>query len=376
MNLLKQFTLGQRRAKAFAIENHLQLNDRTSIDLIEHLLDNKNWQNPQTQAVLSFVILQTAYRYYAFSDRLLNQACKPENAHLYSLDSLNTTLLEMADTLRFYQQVEKIQPALVENNLMSIQDATNHLFAIVAAQFPNQLSDLELHWHQAIETLQPFARDETTYEPAFSPTHEEFMQAVDKTQCIFAPTGKYWGADEWNEKKSFDENMAHFAQGYFRFMTLAKKEQFKGYAFRFPAKYSDSLEALSKTVAQVLSSLSKIDPAKSDCLKQDIDAAGWKFRWAGEAMFLTAFGTCYPEKHARNPYGFEYTYFFFQPDFVLRKHPGLTDGREKQSRERILKNFTRNEMPYDNAGKENEVQRYIRPLNPTDPAVRWWDYLS
>lgn len=158
-------------------------------------------------------------------------------------------------------------------------------------------------------------------------------------------------------------------------MTVAKKEQFKGFAVRMPAKFSDTLDNLSKTVAQFLAALNKIDPAHSDCLKQDIDASGWKYSWAGETMFLTAFGTCYPEKHARNPYGFGKTYFFFQPDFVLRKHPGLTDGREEQSRARILQNFSRNEMAYDNEGKEKEVQRYIRPMEAKDPAVRWWDYL-
>jgi hypothetical protein len=92
-------------------------------------------------------------------------------------------------------------------------------------------------------------------------------------------------------------------------------------------------------------------------------------------MFLTAFGVCYPEDHPRNPYGFDYTYFFFQPDFVLRNHPGLIDGKEEISRQRILASFRKDGMDYDNAGKEAEHARYIRPMDADGPAIAWWDYL-
>lgn len=378
MNLLKQFVIGQRRAEAFANEQHLQLNDRSTIALIEHLIeqieDFSHWQDQTTQSLFSFVVLQTAYRYYVFADRLLNHCQKPEYAEAYSEEQVIPTLKQLAETLRFYQSVS-IQAPIPENALPSVQDLTNRLFAMLAVNCPHQLKELEAHWEGIHTMLQPYARDESEYEPVFSATHREFMGAVDKTQCIFAPTGKYWGADEWHDNLTFEQNVQRFAEGFFRFMTFSKKEKLKGFALRLPAHYSDTQDRLAQTVARFLSALNQIDPAHSDCLQQDIEAQGWKYDWAGESLFLTAFGTCYPLKHPRNPYGFDYTYFFLQPDFVLRNHPGLTDGKEQQSRERILQNFTRNDMAYDNEGKEKEVERYIRPMNAKDPAVRWWQYL-
>ncbi|MDX1796594.1 MAG: YqcI/YcgG family protein [Hydrogenovibrio sp.] len=378
MNLLKQFVIAQRRAHAFATEQHLQLNDEKTVELIDYLIEQVHqqgdWHDQHVKSLLSFVILQTAYRYYVLADRLLNHCQKPEMSKAYDKTQILPTLQQLAETLKFYHSV-KLQNPIPENGLESVQDLTNRLFAMLAVNFPTQLKDFEAHWAGSLSELKPFARDEREYEPVFSPTHQQFLQAVDKTQCIFAPTGKYWGADEWDEALPFEQNIERFAQGFFRFMTFGKKEKFKGYALRFPAHYSDSVEQLSKTVARFLTALNRIDPAKSDCLQQDIEADGWKFSWAGETLFLTAFGTCYPLKHARNPYGFDYTYFFFQPDFVLRNHPGLTADKEQQSRERILQNFTRNDMAYSNEGKQKEVERYIRPMSADEPAVRWWHHL-
>lgn len=378
INLLKQFVIAQRRAEAFATEQHLQLNDQKTVELIEYLIDQieqySNWQDQTNKSLLSFVILQTAYRYYVFADRLLNHCQKPEMADEFAQENIIPTLKQLAETLRFYQSVQ-VQNPIPENDLPSVQDLTNQLFAMMAVNFPSQLKDFEAHWAGSLTTLKQFARDEAEYEPVFSPTHRQFLGAVDKTQCIFAQTGKYWGADEWHDNLTFEQNVQRFAEGFFRFMTFGKKEKFKGYALRMPAHYSGTLDQLAQTVARFLSALNQIDPAHSDCLKKDIEAEGWKYAWAGESFFLTAFGTCYPLKHPRNPYGFDYTYFFFQPDFVLRNHPGLTDGREQQSRERILQNFSRNGMAYDNEGKEKEVERFIRPMHADEPAVRWWQHL-
>jgi hypothetical protein len=378
INLLKQFVIAQRRAEAFATEQHLQLNNQTTIELIDYLIEQleqySNWKDSSVKSLLSFVILQTAYRHYVFADRLLNQCQKPEHAETYAEENLLPTLKQLAETLRFYESVH-IQSPIPENPLQSVQDLTNQLFAMLAVNFPSQLKDFEAHWAGSMNTLQKFARDEAQYEPVFSPTHREFLGAVDKTQCIFAQTGKYWGADEWHDNLTFEQNVQRFAEGFFRFMAVGKKEKLKGYALRMPAYYSDTVDNLAQTVARFLTALNQIDPAHSDCLQQNIEADDWKMSWAGEPFFLTAFGTCYPLKHPRNPYGFNYTYFFFQPDFVLRHHPGLTDGKEQQSRERILQNFTRNEMAYSNKGKEKEVERFIRPMHAEEPAVRWWRHL-
>jgi len=373
LNLLKQFTLGQRRAKAFASEFGCLVNDATTIELIA-TLKKADWSQYETQDTFSFLILITAYRYYAFADRLLNQCQKPEMADTYQIQNVFSYLDDLANTLSFYQSVQ-ITNVIPENALPSVQDTTNILFGFLAVNFPQQLKELEAHWAAVLPRLQHHAMPEGFYEPTFSATHEQFMGAVDKTQCIFAPTGKYWGADEWRNDEPFEANIERFAKGFYRFMTLAKKEKFKGFALRFPAQYSSTLEKLQQTVAKFLNALNQIDPAKSNCMQKNISHEGWKYSWSGETLFLTAFGTCYPLKHPRNPYGFDYTYFFFQPDFVLRNHPGLTDGREQQSRDRILSNFRRNGMEYNNEGKGKEVERYIRPMQARDPAVRWWESL-
>jgi hypothetical protein len=155
-------------------------------------------------------------------------------------------------------------------------------------------------------------------------------------------------------------------------MAVAKKEKFKGFAVRLPPEFSATVSDLSRTTALLLAELNRIDPAHSTCLRNDVGAVGWKFDWAGEPMFLTAFGTCYPPDHPRYPYGFDHTYFFFQPDFVLRAHPSLINGKEEGSRARILASFNKHGMSYDNEGKDAESERYIRPMEANDPPVHWW----
>ncbi len=65
----------------------------------------------------------------------------------------------------------------------------------------------------------------------------------------------------------------------------------------------------------------------------------------------------------------------FQPDFVLRNNPGLINGKEEISRQRILASFHKDGMDYDNVGKEAEHARYLRPMDADGPAVAWWEYL-
>jgi len=378
MNLMKIFVLGRREANAFAGGQGCELDDAGTISVLKRIRNHlaSGDLSRADQALLSYVTLLTADRYYAHADRMLKTCREPSHTDAHGLETLPGLIDSLVETLGFYRQVE-VAERLPENSLASAEDLTNRLFAIIAVNYPQHLQQMAEDWQQpdVLDVLRAAARDPEGYEPVFSPTHKQFVTAIEQTYCIFAPSGKYWGADEWREDESLDDNIARFARGLFRFMTVAKKEKFKGFAMRLPPEMSDSVERLAETTATFLAALNRIDPAGSRCLEQPVGSEDWKYEWAGETMFLTAFGTCYPEDHPRNPHGFGYTYYFIQPDFVLRAHPALTSEKEGGTRARILANFNKHGMSFSNENKRAESERYIRPVDPMGPPVRWWEYL-
>ena len=381
MNIMKQFVLGRRLMGAWALEHRVGLNDRQAARLAT-LLAEQDWQTTRAAddrdlCLLSYLALESANRYYVQADRALKTCQAHPEEH--PLDELVPTLKALVTTFVFYDSIREIKTQIPENDLASVQQLSNQLFAIIAVHFPEHMESV--HNHAMSDAVIASLRQDgfvpnDDYEPVYSPTHQQFITAIDKTRCIFAPSGKYWGAREFDPAARIEDNVRRFGEDLFRFMTVAKKEKFKGLAFRMPASFSQSIDGLAETTALLLEQLNRIDPQHSDCLEHVSEKPGWKFSWAGETMFLTAFGVCYPEDHPRNPYGFDYTYFFFQPDFVLRAHPGLAEGKEEISRARILKAFNKDGMHYENEGKEAEHARYIRPMAPDGPVVPWWHYLS
>ncbi|HER35776.1 MAG TPA: hypothetical protein ENO19_09965, partial [Halothiobacillaceae bacterium] len=379
MNIMKQFLLGRRLVGRSALEQSATLDDAAAAALAESLAESMarhDWQTPRAAddldlSLLSFLVLETAHRYYVQAEKALKACQSDEGRRLYPVAMLPERLADLAATLRFYDEAPAMAPSLPGNGLASLQSLTNTLFAVIGAQFPEHMAEVHAQVTRVEVAAAIRARFPRTaaHVPVYSPTHVEFMGAVDKTRCIFAPSGKYWGARDYDPARGFDANVRRFGEDLFRFMTVARKEKFKGLAFRLPASYSRSVERLAETTAILLEGLNRIDPAGSRCLDRVDDKPGWKFEWAGESMFLTAFGVCYPADHPRNPYGFDHTYFFFQPDFVLRNHPGLIDGKEEISRQRILASFRKDGMDYDNAGKEAEHARYLRPMAADGPAV-------
>lgn len=378
MNLMKIFVLGRREANAFASAQGCELDDVGTIGVLEHLRDRlaEGDLSRDDQALLSYVTLLTAERYYAHADRMLKSCREPEHVGEHGLETLPGLIDQLVATLHFYAQID-LAERLPETDDVSVEDLTNRIFAVIAVHYPQHLQQMAEDWQQPgpIAMLRSVARDPEGYEPVFSPTHKQFVTAIEQTHCIFAPSGKYWGADEWRPDESQEANIARFAHGLFRFMAVAKKEKFKGFAVRLPAEMSDSVERLARTTATFLSALNRIDPAGSRCLDGAVGTEGWKYDWGGESMFLTAFGTCYPEDHPRYPHGFDYTYFFIQPDFVLRAHPALTPEKEEGTRARILASFNKHGMTFSNENKRAESERYIRPIDPMGPPVRWWEYL-
>ncbi len=381
MNIMKQFVLGRRLVGGWALDQGVTLDDAAAIRLADTLAE-RDWQTPRAAddldlSLLSFLILETAHRYYVQADKALKTCQTEEGRTLFPAAMLPERLADLAATLRFYNEAPVLAESLPTNGLASLQSLTNTLFAVIAAQFPEHMAEVhpQVMRAEVAEVVRAGFARQAAHVPVYSPTHLEFMGAVDKTRCIFAPSGKYWGARDYDPARGFEANVRQFGEDLFRFMTVAHKERFKGLAFRLPASFSDSIERLAETTATLLDGLNRIDPAGSNCLRHVDGKPGWKFEWAGEPMFLTAFGVCYPADHPRNPYGFDYTYFFFQPDFVLRNHPGLINGKEEISRQRILASFHKDGMDYDNVGKEAEHARYLRPMDADGPAVAWWEYL-
>lgn len=378
MSLLKKFIINQRVAAGIADQYHLRMDDASSVACVDYLLEKYSSASVVDSTALHYFIMLTAYRFSAKAQRLLHRCNKAPECETYTAAKMLSLLSELKATLNEYAHF-KMSSVIPVSDLRNVEDITNELMACLVnydEQVAETLGERMQAQPELIKELQAFAIPDDQYEPIFSPTHKEFQDAIDRTRCVLAPSGKYWGADDWDESLSLEENAARFAKDFWHFMAVAHKEKFKGFALRAPANMSDTLDKLSQTVAFFLKAMNDIDPAGSTCMDEDISAQGWKYSWGGETMFLTSFGTCYPEKHPRNPYGFDKTYFFFQPDFVLRAHPALTTEKEERTRRRILESFELEGMTYDNEKKEKEQQRYIRPMDSHDDPIHWWDHLK
>ncbi|WP_145930646.1 YqcI/YcgG family protein [Acidihalobacter prosperus] len=288
-------------------------------------------------------------------------------------------LIRLLRALRFmidkYANIELFEPVHFDDNQSPVEIITYQIFSLLISHCDPEYTAkagmflLKSGWLRQ--------NDPGGYDPAGCVAYDEMRRVLaPKTRCIFATKGKYWGAPKWQMNGTFEDNIFRIAMALDKFLKIGRKEGMDGFLLKAPAEFSATVNILARSTARILQGLSVIDPDEAGCLSRQIEAPEWKFRFVRESMFISTFGACYPEKHPRNTYSMDGTYFFFQPDYSLRMQPMLSERMEVETRLRILKAFEKSGGWYSNDNKCYEAARYVRPVAAEEPPVRWWDYLE
>lgn len=137
-----------------------------------------------------------------------------------------------------------------------------------------------------------------------------------------------------------------------------------------------SLAALAHTVRNVFTALSDADPAGEACMRQQIDAPAWIFKFAGYGFYPIATAPCYPADSSRYNGGTPYTYLMFLPQAAFkRRHPPGTKLIPNAAREHIRREHEKHGMPYDLSISLGDFECYkiVKPVQYGAAVVRWWE---
>lgn len=137
-----------------------------------------------------------------------------------------------------------------------------------------------------------------------------------------------------------------------------------------------TLAALARTVRCVLTALSDADPAREACMRQQIDAPAWIFKFAGYGFYPIATAPCYPADSSRYNGGTPYTYLMLLPQAAfIRRHPPGTKMIPNAAREHIRHEHEKHGMSYDLSISLGNFECYkiVKPLQCGAAVVRWWE---
>ncbi len=222
---------------------------------------------------------------------------------------------------------------------------------------------------------QSWHSDALGYNPASTRSLRRFARIQTATECIFAPTANMWGCPDYDDRLSLPANLHGWLPLFTQFCRVSESLEIDGVVFELPGPFGDAVEKLGGTTFTILDYLSANDPVKAHCMEAKIEDATWWFSFAGEKLFVLAFGPCYPSTNSR--YGFQTgrTYLVFQPVHCFsRRIPDGAIHKSRRTREEIRRRYTKAGRPYDVTITLSpyEAYRYVKPVQLGQPPVKWW----
>lgn len=132
----------------------------------------------------------------------------------------------------------------------------------------------------------------------------------------------------------------------------------------------------------MLTVLSDNDPSGAHCMdKSYIGKRGWVFEFDRVTMFVTSFGPCYADCHARYGYECPQSYILFQPEISFAQHDIPSDtlhtnwDNPRTVRDRIRKAFRDNGQPYTLPESLSQPMAWevVKPDSEFEETViEWW----
>lgn len=211
------------------------------------------------------------------------------------------------------------------------------------------------------------------FDPSTSGAARTLRKLQASTNCPFARRAKVWGAREWDDSKSFAENVRAAADGLTRFARISRFEGLDVFAVVLPDRFGATVEDLATTTHKLLSTLVERDQEQVLQMER-IEDPEWQFAFAGERFFITTHASCYPREHSRYAYGCGETVFAFHPEHSFDSPRFNVNGPVLH--ELVRKLFRDGGQPYDGSAamrSKLEAAKYVKPVGLDSPIVRWWN---
>ncbi len=205
-----------------------------------------------------------------------------------------------------------------------------------------------------------------------------FSKVAESTMCPFAKKSFLEFADEWEEKLSFEENMARVAVELKKFTEECEELGLDGFVMEAKGEeYSKDIPALSAFLRNTLKTLQKYDEQGQHPMDRDIAGKDWQFSFNSVNLFITTFAPFYPKESPRYSFTDDSVFVFFQPNSSFNTHivNPANDPRTIKLKQNIRKSFEDDGRPYDQNIVDSPVEavKYIKPLRVGDAEVRWWE---
>lgn len=223
------------------------------------------------------------------------------------------------------------------------------------------------------------SRFKSNWDPSTALSLDRFRETVVKTLCPFAQRAKIWGAPDVDDKKDFAHNVSQIADVLRRFCRVAPSEGLDGFVIRLdmPAQIRD-LTSFSSAFLELARGLGRAnkEAGLDNPMEWDISSPEWRFTFGGVSFFITTFAPFYRGDHPRFSWCRNSAFIFLQPEFSFDHH-GIHSGNHKRGsiKESIRQYFSKNSIGYSSELVEQplEALKYIKPLQLSDPPVKWWE---
>lgn len=199
-----------------------------------------------------------------------------------------------------------------------------------------------------------------------------FDKFVNESPCPYASSALFSHAPIWDSEVAFAQNSSYVREALDRFVSRKQSDIFV-VTINDKSLVKD-IPSLSKTLFMLLAYLNQRGQ-KNLKFPEGIEDLSWDYQFQGVRFFIPVFAPFYPESHPRWSGQAETAYFFFQPDYAFTKH-GISSANphRKLISARVHKLFSQAGKPYSLklVVGNPKAERYIKPINEEEPAVRWW----
>jgi hypothetical protein len=172
------------------------------------------------------------------------------------------------------------------------------------------------------------------YAPAEAATLARFAPLQRGTACVFARSARLWGAPEWAESLTLEQNAARIQPALSLFMRLAQGRALDGFVIELRGeRYCRDVRAFGRAVFFLLRALCDLEPRPCGCMRRGAAAIGdygWWYDAAHEFCFVTTFAPFYGADHARHAYGAggaHAAWIVLQPEFSFARR-NISCGHE------------------------------------------------
>jgi hypothetical protein len=141
------------------------------------------------------------------------------------------------------------------------------------------------------------------------------------------------------------------------------------------ARLGATVEVAAQTMRAVLEGVLSVEGRSLETGLVGVEGEHWWFRAFGTRWFVLTFAPCYPPCSPRSTEGSTSTFVLLQPVQAFDRHSAPSGSTiPEDTRREISRRYASAGRPYDTrlAAQNVESLKFVWPLRPGDPAIRWW----